>query len=220
MRRTLSNAPVLATAVVAVLAVATLAVVTGCSGKGLITSPEQPSPSFTGTSYYQSGKELFFGIDVRAARIGGPRTMLPLYLTIVRLEGDAPIYFGRESFVLELPDRSRVPLADYDEFSHDYDRSRADLRAVGTFIDALAGKFPEPPYSWLPLDFFPPRGSGTFPRETIDLRAQQLTHGFVYFRLPEEPPLDARYKLLVTPQRSETTFVIDFPPFRKDDKKP
>jgi len=190
----------------------------GCAGKELITSPDEASPKFSGTSYYQAGRELFFDVEVRPARIGGPRSMLPLYLTIVRLQGDTPIHFGRESFVLELPDHTRVPLADYDEFRRDYDRSQVDRRSLGNFLETLQGKFPEPPYSWLPLDFFPPRGSNTFPRESVDLRAQQLTHGFLYFRLPDNPPLDARYNLLITPQGGETTYLVDFPPF-KDDKR-
>jgi len=191
---------------------------TGCAGKEVITSPEAPSSKFTGTSYFESGREMFISVDVRAARLGKPRNMLPLYGVLVRLKGNDPIFFGRESFVLELPDRSRVPLVAYDEFADDYSRSQADRRALGSFLDSIRGKFPEPPYSWLSLDFFPRRGSSVFPREAVDLRAQQLTHGYLYFRLPDDPPLDGRYQLLITPQRSDTTYVINFSPFKEDRK--
>jgi hypothetical protein len=201
----------------AICALVTLAVGGfGCGGRQVVTSPDDPSPKFAGTSYYEEGEVLFVSVDLRAARIGGPQNMLPLYAVIVKHIGNEQLYFGREGFVLELPDRSRIPLASYDEFNNDYGRSQADRRALGQYLDTINSKFPEPPYSWLELDFFPPRGSGIFPRETVDIRARQLVHGFLYFRLPEALPLGGRYKLLITPQQGDATYVVDFPPFEND----
>ena len=46
-------------------------------------------------------------------------------------------------------------------------------------------------------------------QDLVDLRAQQLTHGYLYFRLPDDPPVEGRYKLLITPQRGDVTYVIN-----------
>ena len=83
---------------------------------------------------------------------------------------------------------------------------------VETFVETLRTRFPAPPYSWQPLDFFPLRASGTFPRDSIEALPHYLVHGYVYFRLPEEVDLEGRWKLLLTPERSETTYVVEFFP--------
>jgi len=187
-----------------------------CVRKELV-SPDAPSAKLTGTSFFSSGTELFFGVDARASWIGGPRNFFPLLVTIVKREGFEPMYIGRESFLLELPDGTLLPLASYGEYTRDYKRGRVDVQLGGPYLETLSGRFPEPPFHWLPLEFFPLQGSGIIPRETIDLRESQLIYGYLYFRLPaKEPPPEGRCKLLLTPQKHSTTYVVDFPPFVDD----
>jgi len=197
---------------------AAVVLLAGCVGRHTMTDPSAPSTKWAGTSYYEEGALLFVSVDVRAARLAGPRDLLPLYFVIVKHKGSDFLELGRESFVLELPDGTREPLATYEQYEDNYLRERADARAVAEYLDTIAGRFPQPPYSWLSLDFFPQRASGIFPRDEIDLRARVLIHGYLYFPLPPDPPLDQRYRLLVTPLGSETTYVVDFPPFAEDER--
>jgi hypothetical protein len=198
------------------VALLALALLGGCASRQTMTTPGEPSPKWAGTSYYEEGELLFLSVDVRAARIGGPRNLLPLYFVAVKHRGSDFLELGRESFVLEFPDKTLVPLASYEEYENDYGRGRADARVVELYLDTINGRFPRPPYSWLPLDFFPLRASGTFPRDKVAIRARDLVHGFLYFPLPEDPPLDRRYTLLLSPLDSEVTYVLDFPPYKED----
>lgn len=194
-----------------VLAVASL--LGGCAGRSEIDRPDAPSSKLTASSYFQFGSELFLGVDVQAARIAKPKDYLPLYLVVVNSQNrSGGIQVGRESLVVEFPDGSRLPAASYDEFEDEYTRGPRDIRMAETFVETLRTRFPAPPYSWQPLDFFPLRASGTFPRDSIEVLPQYLVRGYVYFRLPEEASLEGRFKLLLTPERSDTTYVVEFYP--------
>lgn len=193
------------------LLLATVAFLGGCAGRGEIQRPDAPSEKLTGSSYFQYGSELFLGVDVQAARIARPTDYLPLYLVVVNTQnGSKGIQVGRESLVVELPDGRRLPAAAYEEFEDEYTRGPRDVRMVETFVETLRTRFPAPPYSWQPLDFFPLRASGTFPRDSIEVLPQYLVQGYVYFRLPEKVDLTGRFKLLMTPERSDTTYVVEF----------
>ncbi len=189
----------------------------GCVRQAQPRSPDDPSRKLTGTSYFESGKDVFIGVDVRAARVGGPENLLPVLVTVVK-QSDVPrrMDIGRESFVLQLPDNRRLPLATYGEYENDYRRGRVDRRLSVAYLESLTTRFPEPPFSWLPLDFFPLRASGTFPRESVDLRVNQLTQGYLYFAMPGDAPDEGRYNLLFTPQGSDTNYVVDFSPYQEE----
>lgn len=202
----------------AAIAVALALAGSACATRA-VRSPDAPTPSFTVTSYAEESARMFLGVDVRASRLTGPRSFLPVGIALVH-KGDEERErwtFGRESFVLELPDGRNLPLASYDEFTDAYDRGRADLRLGEAWLGNLAGRFPQPPFTWIPLEFFPPRGSGTFPRDRLNLRNQQVVQGFLYFPLPEDAPTAGRYKVLFTPVGQET-YVVDFEPFRVKEK--
>jgi len=206
-------APAGAGVVALVLLLATISLSGGCAGRGEIDRPDAPSSKLTGSSYFQYGSELFLGVDVQAARIARPTDYLPLYLVVLNSRNDSgAIRVGRESLVVELPDGRRLPAASYEEFEDEYTRGPRDLRMVETFVETLRTRFPAPPYDWQPLDFFPLRASGTFPRDSIEVFPQYLVQGYVYFRLPAEVSLEGRHKLLLTPERSDTTYVVEFYP--------
>ncbi len=189
----------------------------GCIRQAQPRNPDDPSRKLTGTSYFETGEDVFIGVDVRAARVGGPENLFPLLVTVVKQSGERErMDIGRESFVLQLPDNRRLPLATYREYEDDYQRGRVDQRLSDVYLESLTTRFPEPPFRWLPLDFFPLRASGTFPREAVDLRINQLTYGYLYFAMPGDAGLEGRYNLLFTPQESDTTYVVNFSPYGEE----
>lgn len=211
--RRLRTSPARAGIMVFSLVLAAGSLLAGCAARSEIDRSDAPASKLTGSSYFQYGSELFLGVDVQAARIGKPTDYLPLYVVMVNSrKGSEPFRVGRESFVVEFPDGSRHPAATYEEFEDEYGRGPRDVRMAETFVESLRTRFPSPPYSWQPLDFFPLRASGTFPRDSIDVHPQYLVQGYVYFRLPEEADLRGRFKLLLTPERSDTTYVVEFYP--------
>lgn len=202
---------------VAVLVAATLSA--SCGRAKLETTPGATSPKFAATSYYNEGSTVYLVADTRASRLAGPdeNRFLPLFVAVENKTKDL-WRVNRESFVLELPDRTSLPLATYEEFDRDYPRGRADLRAGEPFVRTLSMTFPQRmdngPFSWLPLDFFPIRGSGTFPRDEVQIIAAQLALGYVYFRLPPDAPTEGTFKLLFRPGGSDPTFIVDFEPYK------
>jgi hypothetical protein len=215
MKRTTRSRPRSAGAgiVALVLLFATISFGSGCAGRSEIERPDAPSSKLTGSSYFQYGTELFLGVDVQAARIARPADYLPLYLVVLNSRNDSgAIRIGREGLVVELPDGRRLPAASYEEFEDEYTRGPRDLRMAETFVETLKTRFPAPPYRWQPLDFFPLRSSGTFPRDSMEVLPQYLVQGYVYFRLPDEASLAGRCKLLLTPERTDTTYVVEFYP--------
>jgi hypothetical protein len=176
--------------------------------------PAGPSPKFAATSYINEGRVFRFLVEVRAARLLGPTEFLGL---MVAFENTTQQLWtiNRESFVLELPDGTTLPLMSYAEYEKDYRRERSDLRATRPFFESMAGRYPQPPFMWIPLDFFPVKNSTTFPREDVQGRTGQLIHGFIYFRLPTLPEKAGRYKLLLKPREYEETFVVDFEPYQE-----
>jgi hypothetical protein len=203
-----------------VAALLTALIAGACSQQRMQSSlqPAGPSPKFHATSYINEGKVFRFLVDVRAARLLGPTEILPL---MVAFENKTqPLWtISRESFILELPDGTTLPLMSYEEYEADYNRERSDLRASQPFIEAMAGRYPQPPFIWLALDFFPVKHTGDFPREEIESRTGFLINGFIYFRLPSVPEEQGRYKLLLKPQEHEETFVVDFEPYKESKKR-
>ena len=201
---------------VAVLAAALL--LSACGRGKVETHPGSPaitSQKFSATSYSNEGKTVRLIADTRASRMVGPAEFLPMFIAVENKTHDM-WGVGRESFVLELPDRTSMPLSTYDEFDDEYTRARSDLRIGEPYVGTLVMVFPRPPYNWLPLDFFPIRGSGTFPRDEVQIRAGQLAFGYVYFRLPDDAPTQGIFKLLFNPRGPDQTFVLDFEPYKQD----
>jgi hypothetical protein len=82
------------------------------------------------------------------------------------------------------------------------------------FLASVRTNYPEPPYSWIGLDMFPPRAGGTFPRDDLQLRRGQVGWGYLYFRLPDDLPVgDTRWELLFRPSGAGETYAVDFAPF-------
>lgn len=202
--------------VVALLGLAALLATSDCARRRLPRSPDEPSPTFTGTSYFQEGDDLFLAVDMRAAMLGGTKDgYLPLLVAVVNKTGDF-WELTRESFAVELPDGRLLPVASYEEWEDDYGRDRTDLRIGDAFLASLRSNYPEPPYSWIELEMFPPRASGAFPRDDLQIRKAQLAWGYLYFPVPEDLPAGGeRWELLFRPDGARETYSVDFAPSRE-----
>jgi len=172
----------------------------GCYQGRIIPSGEidVPSLTFTDTSYISDGLELDLLVDTRIPMLSGPTEFMPLVVAVVKKNSE-PWQINRESFVLELPDRTRLPVISHAEFISGYGRARTDLRIAKRFINILDSVYSAPPFFWRQLDFFPPQGSATVPREDLSLRQGQVAVGLLYFRLPESEPTDERYIRMFNP---------------------
>ena len=195
------------------LACACAFAVLAASGGCMLLGPTGPQPAIrklNPTSYYNDGQELFFGVDLRAAKLAGPGEFLPILVSLMNKTSEHR-EITRESFRLELPDGRLLPLASYEEFSDEYGRSRTDVRIGREYYEVLDSRFPNPPYSRLALEFFPVKNAPTVPRDRIGLYTGQFVIGYIYFRLPE--PNEGPFRLLLTPVEAEETYVLPIDPF-------
>jgi len=183
-----------------------------CATRPLSVCSSGKGPGQTG--FHNDGAQLFLAVDVRAAKLAGPGTFLPLYF-IVANRDKAAVSVHRESFTLETPSGALLPLASPEEFRRDYTRSRQDVPLAQNILDAVAGGFPEPPHHWMELEFFPPKDSPVVARTTpVDVRFADVARGYLYFRSPDGAPFArGAYKLLVRPEGTDATFVVDFQPY-------
>jgi len=185
------------------------------TGKSSRTGAEEPLVRKASvTDFYNEGTVWYVGVSVRASRLSGPQNMLPLNLFIANKKGGVST-LDRESFVLELPDGTRLPVVSYDQFKDEYQRDRVDYRAGEEFVERHTGRFSEPPFTWRPLDFFPLRNSPTIPRDEVPIREREAVHGFIYFAAPSSDfrfP-EGKYRLLVTPRPGDVTLVVEMFPF-------
>jgi hypothetical protein len=189
-----------------------LACFPSCIHRASLAGSSGPGPGQT--AYHSEGSALFLGVDVRAASLAGRSEFLPLYLVVAN-KSRATLRVDRESFRVETPSGTVLPLVTPQEFRRDYTRSRQDEQMAQGFLDAVAGKFPEPPHHWIDLEFFPPKDSSVVPRTSkVDLRIADVARGYVYVRHPDGSPFPAgKYKLLVKPEGSEETYVVEFEPY-------
>lgn len=197
------------------LAIAGAAWVTllACAGSAPRSGTEG-GPSPAATSYFNHGKDVIVGADLRAARITGPEEFLPIQVAFVNRTHHT-LVLDRESFVLVLPEGMNLPLASPEEFWRDYHRAKADLRMGIPFLENVFGSYPDPPFHWIELEFFPEKFSGGVPREQLELRFGEATHGYMYFRQPPgNGTPGGAYKLLVKPRAADVTYVLDFFPYR------
>jgi hypothetical protein len=196
-----------------ILVALTLGCATGKSSR--LQQPQETTRKANVTDYASEGKTWYIGASVRASRMAGPtRSMIPVNLIIVN-KNAVPSKVSRESLVLETPDGTLLPVVTYEQFESDYRDDRADLNAGVEWIERHAGRFPDPPFTWMDLDFFPIRNTSVNPRDTIDVRARYLVHGYVYFGKPSEDyefPA-GKYKLLFTPSPGTDTIVLELFPF-------
>ena len=164
--------------------------------------------------YSSEGRLWFIGVNARVSRMAGPQELLPLQVVIVN-KNAGPTSLIREGFVLETPDGKRLPVISYDQFEDEYRRDRADVAAGEDYVDRFTTRFPQPPFTWRELEFFPPRNSAVAPREEMEVREGELVHGYLYFARPDESyvfPRD-KYKLLFSPAGSDETLVVELFPF-------
>ena len=202
--------------VVAVALVLAGLILAGC-GRGALqpTHADTRYRSFTGTAYASNGEDFSLIVDTRASRVAERQEFLPLVVAFLN-KSDERVAVFRESFVLETTDGTRLPAVAYTEFEENYARQNMDIRASRDFLDALNGRYPEPPFRYRELEFYPPRGSGTVPREDIDLGNGELAVGFIYFRLPHQDALDdyGNSRVLFTPGEDDTQYVIELQAYR------
>lgn len=191
-----------------------LACVVFALAAGLPSAAKKAQPRRGQSSFFNSGKRLVLGVDVRTSRLNGPEQFLPVQLVVLN-RSNASLTITRESFTLVRPDGVQLPVASTEEFWADYPRPRADLRTSRPFFENVFGRYPPPPYHWASLDFFPDKFSGVAPRDGWTLRLAEGAFGMLYFRHPPtaEPPPSGLYRLLMQPAGAEDTYVLDFVPY-------
>ncbi len=147
---------------------------------------------------------------MRASRIAERQEFLPLLVAFLN-KSESRVELFRESFVLETSDGTRLPMVGYREFEDDYARQSVDLRAGNDFLNALNGRYPDPPFRHRALEFYPHRSSGVVPRDDIELGQGEMAIGFLYFRLPNEETLDehGNCSVLFTRSGDETQYVLE-----------
>ena len=201
-------------ALATILAAPPLALHLSCAGRvaGGAEGTEGPRPGQT--SFFNDGKELVLGVDVRASRIAGSLEFLPVQVVVLNRR-KVELALARESFTLVRPDGVNLPVASPEEFWRDYHRVKADGHMGLPFLENVFGHYPSPPFHWASLDLFPEKFSGVIPRDGLSLRFGDGTFGFVYFRHPagEGPAPAGVYKLLFRPHGSDQTYVLDFVPY-------
>jgi hypothetical protein len=180
-----------------------------------IGGPQKTVRKANVTEYMSEGKTWYIGASIRASRMAGPtRDLIPVNMVIVNKDAGSQ-RISRESLVLETSDGRLLPVISYEQFEKEYRDDRADERAGSEWIDRHTGRFPEPPFEWMKLDFFPIRNTSVNPRDTIETRGRQLVHGYVYFGKPSDDyefP-EGKYKLLFTPSPGPNTIVVELFPF-------
>ncbi|GEM_PF-4524731 len=181
------------------------AVSSGCTRKIPAASAtfDPANPPYT---FYNDGETFFLAVDVRTARnIGEKYSFLPLQIALHSKRRDL-LTFGRESFVLETADGRHLPLAAASEVRLNYPRVRQDRHFGRVFLGLMRGQFPSPPFILRPLDMFPLPGSGTTPRETMELHPSHVAIGFLYFPISLAEARGVN-RLLFRPQDSDEEFV-------------
>ncbi len=175
--------------------------------------------NFTGTAYASNGDQFDLIIDVRASRIAERQEFLPLLVAFLN-KSKSRVEVFRESFVLETSDGTRLPAVGYSEFKNDYARQSVDLRAGEDFLNALNGRYPDPPFRHRALEFYPHRSSGVVPRDDIELGTAEMAIGFLYFRLPHEEVLDdfGNCRMLFTLGGDDTQYVLEMQAYRATKK--
>jgi len=175
--------------------------------------------NFTGTAYASNGDTFDLIIDVRASRIAERQEFLPLLVAFLN-KSDSRVEIFRESFVLETSDGTRLPVIGYSEFEDDYARQSVDIRAGTDFLNALNGRYPDPPFRHRALEFYPHRSSGVVPRDDIELSQAEMAIGFIYFRLPHEEVLDdfGNCRMLFTIGEDNTQYVLELQAYKSKKK--
>lgn len=171
--------------------------------------------NFTGTSYASNGEAFDLIVDVRASRIAERQEFLPLLVAFLN-KSDSRVEVFRESFVLETSDGTRLPVVAYSEFEDEYARQSVDLRAGNDFLNALNGRYPDPPFRHRALEFYPHRSSGVVPRDDIELGTGEMAIGFLYFRLPHDQTLDehGNCRVLFTIGGDDTQYVLELQAYK------
>ena len=175
--------------------------------------------NFTGTAYASNGDTFDLIIDVRASRVAERQEFLPLLVAFLN-KSESRVEVFRESFVLETSDGTRLPVIGYSEFEDDYARQSVDIRAGTDFLNALNGRYPDPPFRHRALEFYPHRSSGVVPRDDIELSQSEMAIGFIYFRLPHEEVLDdfGNCRMLFTNGEDNTQYVLELQAYKAKKK--
>jgi hypothetical protein len=202
---------------IAIMCVVLVCLAAGCATRSRPAGEDGGGrlPPKSKLDFYNDGDTLLIGVGTRAARLSGPGEFLPLHVVVAN-KRKPEIVVNRESFTLELPDGTSLPLASVDEVQRDAGSMRSDRRLSASFFENIGGTLPVPPYRWIELDFFPVQNLGAIPRDSVGLFRADVTFGTVYFRRAGfgELPDSGWHKLLFRPRGSDTTYVVDFVPYR------
>ena len=192
--------------------------IAGCGSFRQAPSVQEDGPvSFAATSVINEGRRLHFIADVRSPRLRGPDNWVGIQVAILNVAQD-DLTMSRESFILESEDSSQAfPVASFDEFKDEYTKQRVDARVGRDFRESVNGRYPQPPYTQRPLEFFPSRTSSVAPRSEITLRPGQIVLGWLYFSFPESNVFDeiGNANLLLKPLGEEETYILELKLFEK-----
>jgi hypothetical protein len=201
---------------VPVLVVAFLLAAAACGPrKADGAAAKAPSPKFSGMAYQNDGKQMTVIASMRAATITGPQEFLAVHMAILNKNIPGRLSFSRESFTLEYRNaegkKVLLPIVDDREFEDEYRRFRVDLRIGTDFLETLNGRYPSPPFTKLPLEFYSMKGSGLVPRRDFSVRKAEIAIGYIYFRLPtaDALPEDGKCQLLFKPAGFDDPLVVD-----------
>ncbi len=154
----------------------------------------EPSKKLNIHTFFEEGEHLFIGVDTRAASSVKRGEIVPLGLAMANLS-KVPVSLNRESFALEAPDGTRLPLISLDEFSREYDRSRMDARLADTLSEMMRSRFDSDRFT--PFRLFPVRGGLTNATNSVELGRRFWTQNYLYFRIPETSRTGDVFTLLI-----------------------
>lgn len=194
--------------VLAILAILLIAVSCAYQGPGRRTSDLlQTSPKLNPFIYFEEGKALFVGVDVRAAQYVKEGSIFPLGLGLTN-NSDASLTFKRENFTLEDDQGKRYPLVSLEQFNRDYKRSRVDARLIDSLYEAMNTRNHNyPKLSWR---LYPFSGEASTTSDLLELPRNYWTVTYLYFPVPEGGIQNRRFTLLVKVDEIEETFVVRF----------
>ena len=154
----------------------------------------EPSKKLNIHTFFERGEQLFIGVDTRAASSTKRGEIVPLGLAMANLS-KVPVSVNRESFALEAPDGTRIPLISLEEFNREYNRSRMDARLADTLFGMMLSRFDGNRFT--PFRLFPTRGGRTNATNSVELGRRFWTQNYLYFRIPETSRTGDVFTLLV-----------------------
>ncbi len=171
----------------------------GAAGHLLVSASLSPS------TYYDEGKQLFLGVDTRAAGLTRKGSVFPLGVAVAN-KSPGSLTLRSESFVLEDDKGARYAVVGYEEWTEQYRRRKSDETLLEDFYGVLNARFLS--YRRGPLRFFPLKFQGRV--RVRELGRRTLASGYLYFPMPEGGVKGRRFTLLLKVDEHPETFVVRF----------